>query len=324
MSSNLHHTRRLAAIVIAITAAACSKAEPGAGASAPAAETAARSPAAAAPGDASAAAPHAGAPASTQAAAPARAALATSAEGLPTVELEKDLLVRELGPGVHVITHSHPWPANALLVEMASGELVLCDPTYTPAAMRRVLEWAKGRFGERRITAINTHFHVDRIGGNAALVERGIPVHGSDLTAKTLAERGAAHRAWVRANVEDKAIAAELNAQKDVPPDHLFSAAEGLTLRFGGEEVLVRYPGPGHAPDNVVVFFPSRGLLFGGCLVGAGERIGNTADADLGRWGDAIREVQRLQPKVVIPGHGDRYDAGLLEHTLKLLAEAKR
>lgn len=310
-----HHSRRLAAIVIAITAAACSKAEPGAGASAPAAQTAAQAPAAAA---------QAGAPAAAQGAAPAKAALATSAEGLPTVELEKDLVVRELGPGVHVITHSHPWPANALLVEMASGDLVLCDPTYTPAAMRRVLEWAKGRFGERRITAINTHFHVDRIGGNAALVERGIPVHGSDLTAKTLAERGAAHRAWVQANVEDRAVAAELAAQRDVPPDHLFPAAQGLTLRFGGEEVLVRYPGPGHAPDNVVVFFPSRGLLFGGCLVGAGERIGNTADADLGRWGDAIREVQRLQPKVVIPGHGDRYDAGLLEHTLKLLAEAKR
>jgi hypothetical protein len=33
----------------------------------------------------------------------------------------------------------------------------------------------------------------------------------------------------------------------------------------------------------VVVYFPARELLFGGCMIKAGNTIGNTADADLVR-----------------------------------------
>jgi len=311
----LHTPARLLAVALALAlgAASCGSAEPPAGAASPAAmqpATPASPPAA---------------PAPAPAPAPAQAALPTSAEGLPTAELAKDLVIRDLAPGVHVIVHSHPWAANSLLVQMANGDLVLCDPTYTPAAMRLVLAWAKQRYGDRRIVAINTHFHVDRIGGNEALLEQKIPIHGSDLLAKTLAERGAAHRRWVLENVKDQAaLTAEYRTQKDIPPDHLFPAAQGLTLPFGDEQVVLHYPGPGHSPDNLVVYFPSRGILFGGCLVAAGERIGNTTDADLTRWGDSIRDLRRFTPKVVIPGHGDRYDPGLLDHTLKLLADAPR
>lgn len=236
------------------------------------------------------------------------------------MKLAEDLVLRELGPGVHLITHAHPWAANALLVEMANGDLVLCDPTYTVDAMRRVLAWIDGHHGKRRIVAISTHFHIDRVGGNGALVERGIPVYGADLTLKMLAERGDAGRRWLRESLDDKALIAEFEAQPTVAPDHPFPAAEGLTLRFGEEQVVVHYPGPGHAPDNVVVVFPERGILFGGCLVAAGERIGNKSDADMARWGDSVRSLHRFKPRMVIPGHGERLDPGLLDHTLKLLA----
>jgi glyoxylase-like metal-dependent hydrolase (beta-lactamase superfamily II) len=98
----------------------------------------------------------------------------------------------------------------------------------------------------------------------------------------------------------------------------------GLTLRFGDETVRVLYPGPSHAPDEVVVHFPSLRVLFGGCSVIGRDRLGNLADADLARWPAAIERLRGLDATLIIPGHGDRTDPGLLEHTIRLVRGAPR
>lgn len=95
-----------------------------------------------------------------------------------------------MASGAFEITHTLPWPANSLLVEMAEGTLVLAGTPYSPEATKEVLTWARARFGERKLVAINNGFHVDNLGGNAALLEASIPVYGSDLTVTLLRERG--------------------------------------------------------------------------------------------------------------------------------------
>jgi metallo-beta-lactamase class B len=51
------------------------------------------------------------------------------------------------------------------------------------------------------------------------------------------------------------------------------------------------------------------------------DSIGNTADADMKNWPDAIKSLQKYSTDVIVPGHGDRLDPGLLQHTLDLLAK---
>jgi hypothetical protein len=58
-------------------------------------------------------------------------------------------------------------------------------------------------------------------------------------------------------------------------------------------------------------------------MVLAGNKPGNTADADLTTWPEAIRPLTKLPVSVVIPGHGDRTDAGLLRHTIDVLERVK-
>ncbi len=106
------------------------------------------------------------------------------------VTLEAGLRLRLVATGAYEVTHELPWPANSLLVEMADGTLVLAGTPYTPEATRRLLEWVRSRFGQRRVAAINNGYHVDNLGGNAALLDAGIPVYGSDLTVSLLRERG--------------------------------------------------------------------------------------------------------------------------------------
>jgi metallo-beta-lactamase class B len=242
------------------------------------------------------------------------------------IDVGPDLLAREVAPGAFEITHGVPWSANSLLVEMADRTLVLVATPYTPEATVRVLAWARGHFGARPMVAINNGFHVDNLGGNAALREAGIPVYGSDRTVALLAERGERTRQHILSMIGDSTSVAYAEQKKVpyLPPDHVFPADQGLVLNFGGDEVRVIYPGPSQAPDKLAVYFPSRKLLYGGCMILSGGKVGNVADADLDAWPKAVEALLPLPVKIVVPGHGERLDPRLLQHTLDVLARTPR
>lgn len=241
------------------------------------------------------------------------------------VELEPGLHIQPVASHAYKITHELPWPANSLLVEMANGTLVLAGTPYTPEATRHLLDWVRTRFGERQIVAINNGYHVDNLGGNAALLGAKIPVYGSDLTVRLLQERGEDTRQHVLAMIGSAASPTYKAHQRInyVPPDHVFPISEGLTLTFGNEVVRVLYAGPNQAPDKVVVHFPSQSLLYGGCMILGGDKLGNVAEADIDSWERAVRTLVELRVTVVVPGHGDRTDPNLIQSTLDVLAKSK-
>lgn len=240
------------------------------------------------------------------------------------LDINEDLYVRQIREGAFVVTHAFPWPANSLLVEMENSALVLVDTPYTPQAAQDLLDWLKAQFGEREIVVINTGFHYDNLGGNAYLVGQGIPVYGSDLTARLLQERGADMRAMTLAWLQDPQQQRYRQAYESLPhvaPTQQFELEDGLELEFGDEALQIYFPGPGQRPDNLVVYFPARKILFGGCMIIGWDSVGNTADAVLPAWPQSVRNLARFDFDVLIPGHGDRLDPGLIEHTLNLLAE---
>ena len=225
--------------------------------------------------------------------------------------------LRPLTPKVHVVTYDN---ANALIVEMENGEILVVNTLYDTDAANALLAWIKSRYKRYPSAAINTHFHNDTLGGNAAFIAHAIPVYGSDLTVDTLRQREGAMRSllmgWAKTPKEKEKIA----AARFVPPTRAFSAKSGLTLKFGKESVELAYPGPAHAPDNIVVYFERAKVLFGGCMVMAGAKVGNKSDADMATWPQTVEKLRKYSVDFVIPGHGTRFDPGLLDHTLTLLA----
>ncbi len=237
------------------------------------------------------------------------------------IDLATGLYLRKIGSGAYEICHLAPWWCNSVLVEMTDGTLVMAGTPCTPEATRLVLAWSERELGKRKLVAINTGYHVDNLGGNLALIEAGIPVYGSDLTVKLLKERGEQTRLTTLKLISDtNSPYCQTYAQMTfTPPDHIFPIRDGATLTFGGEEVRVFYPGPTQAPDKVAVYFPDRKLLLGSCMILAGDRPGNTAEADMKEWSVAIRRLAQFPVNVVVPGHGERLDPGLIQHTLDLL-----
>ena len=238
------------------------------------------------------------------------------------IDLSEGLYLRQIRKDIFVVTHTFPWPANSLIIEMANSDLVLVGTPYTPAAMTEVLAWTVEHFGKRKIVAINTGYHVDNLGGNSALIEQGIPVYGSDLTAQLLREHGEQTRQVLLGMLTGTVNERFYKAQAEIPympPTELFPIAQGVELSFGDEHVEVYYPGPSQAPDKIVVYFPREKVLFGGCMILGGDQIGNTSDADLKNWPEAVRKLKQFDAEIIVPGHGDRLDAGLIEHTIALL-----
>ncbi|WP_146180344.1 MBL fold metallo-hydrolase [Opitutus sp. ER46] len=242
------------------------------------------------------------------------------------IKLSDDLVLREIGDGAFVVAHRFPGLCNSALVEMADGTLVLAGTPCTADATRELLRWARARWGERRVVAINNGYHYDNLGGNEALLAAGVAVYGSDLTVRLLAERGEATRALTLRLIggETSRCYRALAEQRYHAPDHVFRAADGLTLMFGGEQVRVIYPGPTQAPDKVLIYFPARKLLYGGCALIGGPRLGNMAEANVSSWLAAVRDLRALAVEVAIPAHSPNLAPTVLANTEALLAAASR
>ena len=81
----------------------------------------------------------------------------SSLDSSPSVgEIGVDLYVEKIQEGVYVVNHKFPWPANSMVVQMQTGDIVLVDTPYTPEAMQELLNWVNQSFGDQKLFAINT------------------------------------------------------------------------------------------------------------------------------------------------------------------------
>lgn len=223
----------------------------------------------------------------------------------PAPFVSKDVRVTPLASNVWMHTSYEeiaPWgriPTNGLVV-VGTDAVVLVDTAWSDAQTAKVLAWARHTLGRPITHAVLTHAHRDKMGGVGALHDAGVETWAAPQTNLDALQRG-----LVPAR---KALA--------------FDASHVASLPAG----LVAFdPGPGHTRDNIVVAHGD--VLFGGCLIrppGA-KGLGNTADADVGHWDEAVRAVARrfARATIVVPSHGPPAGAELLTHTIELVERAQ-
>ncbi len=195
------------------------------------------------------------------------------------------------------------YPANGLLV-IDDKEAMLIDLPWTDEQTGVLFDWVAKNHGADVKVVVPTHFHQDCMGGLAEAHRRGATSYGLDKTIKIAREKGL--------------------------PVPKVSYQLRTMVHCGPTVALLTYMGPGHTMDNVVVWLPKQGVLFGGCLIKSldSQSLGNTADGDLEAYPTTLLKVRRAysHAKIVVPGHGDWGGPDLIEHTLKLCQgmESKR
>jgi metallo-beta-lactamase class B len=192
------------------------------------------------------------------------------------------------------------YPANGLYIVTATGVIMIDTPWGEPQTLQ-LLDTLRSRYHKPVLYCISTHFHADRTGGVDILKQRGIKTYSTLLTKQLAAKNG------------------------DKQPE--FPFRNDTTFKTGGAVVDVYYPGAGHTQDNIVIWLPQHGVLFGGCFIKSFDSgdIGNIADANLKAWPGSIENVRtRFKGiKYVIPGHeGWQGDTSQFGHTLKLIKQA--
>jgi glyoxylase-like metal-dependent hydrolase (beta-lactamase superfamily II) len=232
------------------------------------------------------------------------------------------LVVREVARDAWVVTEETAHDTNVLVVRLGDGTLVLCSSPFDTAATRTLVEWLRSRHAPPRMVAVNTHWHLDGTGGNEAYREAGVTTYASTHTQALSTERGNALRRDAAAGFEGE-MADRVRRTALVPADRTFEEEAGLVLELGGERIEVMHPGRAHSADNVVVFFPARGILFGGCMIKVGDSLGYLGDASVEGWGPALDAVEGLGARIVVPGHGPAGGPELIEHTRRLVAAAR-
>lgn len=147
---------------------------------------------------------------------------------------------------------------------------------------------------------VNTHLHSDHCGGNAALARRW---RGLRITVP------AASRGKLQPWDEDQLSYRETGQRCEPFTPHAF-IDDGDTLVLGGRPWQV-HAAPGHDPDAVLLFEPETATLISGDALWE-NRLAIifpelSGDPGFDAAHDALDRIESLQPRLVLPGHGQPF-----------------
>ena len=231
----------------------------------------------------------------------------------PMERIAKTVWVARIAPGVWlhsttgIIAGTTYYPANGLILERSEGSL-LVDTGWDSEQALVLLEWSKQHLGAPITQALATHFHYDRTGGIPGLQARGIVTYAHPLTCELARARNTV-----------------AGAHKTPVPEPI--AEFGAAPYSLNADCELYFPGAGHTRDNIVVWLPRAGTLFGGCFLKSvtSPSLGNLEDAVIADWPASVRNVSARypNPRIVVPGHGTM-TGDSLGRTLALLAASQK
>ena len=187
--------------------------------------------------------------------------------------------------------------SNAGFVVTPAGVVVI-DALGSPQLARELLD-AIARITPQPVThVVITHYHADHVYGLQEFRKRG---------ARIVAHRGAleyihSDTAASRLQASRAELGPWIDAQTElVVPDQWLDGPGELLV--GGTRLVLQPVGPAHTPEDLVVFLPSERVLFAGDLVFRG-RVPFVGQADSRQWIVALDTLVKMDPRVVVPGHG--------------------
>ena len=190
--------------------------------------------------------------------------------------------------------------ANAMYLVTDSG-VVMFDTPWDSTQFQPLLDSIKAKHNKNVVLCFATHFHEDRTGGLEYYRQKNIKTYTTFFTDSMSKKKGMKRAEFLMKN------------------DTVFNIANYSFQTF--------YPGKGHAPDNIVIWFEKEKILHGGCLIKSvdDKTLGNLSDASIPDYATTIKNVQQKCKgfKYIITGHNDYKSKKSLKHTLKMAEKLK-
>jgi len=148
---------------------------------------------------------------------------------------------------------------------------------------------------------VNTGGQDHRWLGNGYFAQQGAQIIASRPALGDMQERGAAQLGGLRAELKEK-----IKGTVPVYPTRLFDKTE--TLALGASEIQILHFKGGHTIGDSVVWLPQSKVLFSGDLVYVDRLLGIFPFSNSNNWLASFEEMEKLAPKVIVPGHGNVCD----------------
>jgi alkyl sulfatase BDS1-like metallo-beta-lactamase superfamily hydrolase len=208
-----------------------------------------------------------------------------------------------------ITVHTTYFCGSVTAIRTAAG-LVLID-TANQATAAKVLACIRTWSDSPIHTVIYTHGHIDHTGGITA-IDRAAESKG--LPRPTIiAHRDVARR--MNRYVLTQGLNSIVQGQQFNDPAYVYPIGhrqpdqiydDTLSLIIGGEQIEL-FHGRGETDDATFVWLPTRRILASGdFVIWMFPNAGNPRKVQryAAEWAAALRHMERLQPEIVIPGHG--------------------
>lgn len=219
-----------------------------------------------------------------------------------------DLKFNPVAPGVYAFigelggrsAANEGMNANTGFIVTGAGVVVI-DSGSTYEVAKRIHAAIQSVTKEPVKYVINTGGQDHRWLGNGYFKSIGAEIIAQRKAAADMNERGAMQIAGLTTELKEK-----ISGTEAVLPTRLFDTEE--TVKLGNTDIRVLYAGGGHTPGDSLVWVPSANVVFAGDVVYVDRLLAVIPVSNVKGWIDSFEAMEKLQPKIIVPGHGNLCD----------------
>jgi metallo-beta-lactamase class B len=229
-----------------------------------------------------------------------------SAGSLDAQTNEPKLVITHLTGDFYIYTTYNDYnggkvPANGMYLVTPEG-VALFDTPWDNTQFQPLLDSIQKRHQQKVVFCVSTHFHDDRTAGLEYYRSKGVKTFTTAKTDKLSKQTGKSR--------------AEYLTTKDT------------VFQLGAYTFEAYYPGEGHTPDNIIIWFPGEKIIYGACLIKSvdDDDLGYLGDANKQAYAATLRKVQRHcpAPRFVIVGHGNWSSVQSIAHSIEMADALKK
>ena len=188
--------------------------------------------------------------------------------------------------------------SNAGFVVTRDG-VVVFDALAAPPLAEKLVSLIRQITDQPIKRVIVSHYHADHFYGLQVFKALGAEIWAHRFAEGATRREGAAERFEQRKEV----LFPWVDDDTQLLEADRFLAGD-MDFEMGGVEFALRHVGPAHSSEDLAMLVKQDGVLYAGDLVFRG-RVPFVGDADSRAWIAALDKLIALNPRVLVPGHGE-------------------